>query len=1044
MNKTLVTPKPLRTVLIADSNVEQLRELDRAFTAWGWRVIEARDGLEIQETLEEKHVDLIVSNSLLPLKDGVSVCLDLQEDEKWDRLPFILLGDEQDQLTADLSNKIDCHSYLSRPFPLPQLESIASDSLNPPVRKPVESQESKDFSALIVDDTVAIRKVLGRFLKQLELSVNEAASGREMDEVLRTDRPDIIVLDILMPEEDGMTILSRLKANPETKDIPVIMISGVGDTEVVRRALEIGAVDYLAKPFCSVRLRARIQNCLSILKLQRLETVHRQVLESSNQELEAEVQKQVQKLNRSHHGMIFALSKLAESRDPETGEHLERLQGYCRVLCESLLERGVYTETLTQDFIQDLIAASPLHDIGKVGIPDAVLLKPGRLTADEFNVMKEHSQIGADTLTAVRERYGHCSLLDMGSEIALSHHERWDGSGYPEGLSGSDIPLSARILALPDVYDALTSKRVYKDAMSHKKSRSIICEGSGSHFDPEIVAAFLDAEQQFISIRETLRRSRNTLEEQERALETILKSNEFLIVGGSEEQVRAVAQWSPAARFTTDIGAAEDLENCRLALFLSPSQELVDRTRDLWPKNSGPIKILVGEGESNHDNSFFEVSSATLEHPEFRKILNSLLLAPNAHQAHHLLTQVCQDIGSQVTRRAPKDWSSLSGYSDRKLTALVIDDSPAILKILEKFLCRLDLKVNSVLSGSEMDQALESKTPDIIILDIMLPGENGIEILSRLKKNPKTKSIPVIMVSGVGESEIVKKALEMGAIDYLTKPFCSYRLKARIRNCISSIKLFQLENAHRRTLEDANEILEAEVERQVQCLKRSHYGMIFALSKLAESRDPETGEHLERLQEYCKAICERLLEKNVYTEELTPEFMQNLYASSPLHDIGKVGIPDAVLLKPGRLSAEEFDIMKTHSEIGAETLKAVALRYDNNALLQMGVTIARSHHEKWDGSGYPEGLRGEEIHLGARILALADVYDALTSKRVYKDAFSHEKSREILTEGRGKHFDPEIVDAFLDVEERFVEIRKTFIDTAPESNRPSLAEENAA
>lgn len=527
-------------------------------------------------------------------------------------------------------------------------------------------------------------------------------------------------------------------------------------------------------------------------------------------------------------------------------------------------------------------------------------------------------------------------------------------------------------------------------------------------------------------------------------MDTIPKSKELLIVGGSEEQTNRLAQWSLPAYFTPSLEDLKGLDDCRVVMLLDPSEEIVSDVSRIWPETSGPIRIIVAEPNDSKRHTFLNISPATLKNPEFKKLLSNLLADPSAQRAHNLLAQVCHEIGNHVAEQPEKKWPSFVQIPEPKFSALIIDDSPSIGRILEKFLSRLELGADHVLSGSEMDKFLENKRPDIIILDIMLPDENGIEILGRLKKNKKTRDIPVIMISGVGENEIVKEALEMGAVDYLTKPFCSVRLGARIRNCVSSLKLLHLENTHRRTLEDANSLLEAEVERQVQCLKRSHYGMIFALSKLAESRDPETGEHLERLQEYCKAICERLLEKQVYCDQLTPEFMQNLYASSPLHDIGKVGIPDAVLLKPGRLSSEEFDIMKTHSEIGAETLKAVAQRYDNNALLQMGVTIARSHHEKWDGSGYPEGLAGEEIHLGARILALSDVYDALTSKRVYKEAFSHQKSRDIIIEGRGKHFDPEVVDAFVEVEDQFVKIRQTFIDSLPEVNKPSLAEENVA
>ena len=239
----------------------------------------------------------------------------------------------------------------------------------------------------------------------------------------------------------------------------------------------------------------------------------------------------------------------------------------------------------------------------------------------------------------------------------------------------------------------------------------------------------------------------------------------------------------------------------------------------------------------------------------------------------------------------------------------------------------------------------------------------------------------------------------------------------------------KIEQKRRIQLTQVNCELRQKVELSVQDLKDSHRGMIFALSKLAESRDPETGEHLERLQEYCRALCTALVQAGEFTHLLTPEYIETLVAASPLHDIGKVGIPDSVLLKPGKLTDEEFAIMKTHSQIGADTLSASFEHYGNNPLLEMGIEIAQFHHEKWDGSGYPFGISGEGIPLSARILALGDVYDALTSKRVYKDAFSHEVSKSIIEEGRGTHFDPKVVDAFLRVEEAFKAIRHSFSDT---------------
>ena len=228
--------------------------------------------------------------------------------------------------------------------------------------------------------------------------------------------------------------------------------------------------------------------------------------------------------------------------------------------------------------------------------------------------------------------------------------------------------------------------------------------------------------------------------------------------------------------------------------------------------------------------------------------------------------------------------------------------------------------------------------------------------------------------------------------------------------------------------------LEAQVQAQVAQVTASQLATIFALSKLAESRDPETGEHLERMREYCRILAMALADHDRYGRQIDAVFIDNVFAASPLHDIGKVGIPDRILQKPGRLTPEEFTVMKLHAQIGAETLQAVDRQHPGNAFIQMGLQIAWGHHEKWDGSGYPQGLMGEWIPLAARIVAIGDVYDALTSKRCYKEAFSHERSRDIIVAESGAHFDPEIVSAFLAREAQFLDVRRRFEDsekTAP-------------
>ena len=217
---------------------------------------------------------------------------------------------------------------------------------------------------------------------------------------------------------------------------------------------------------------------------------------------ERELRQKMEQLHQTQGAAMVGLAKLAETRDPETGQHLERMRNYSRLIAEELSVLSEYNLYITEEYIQDIYNSSPLHDIGKVGIPDAILLKPGRLTPKEFEIMKQHSAIGGDALRAADQQLGGESFLTLGKEIAYYHHEKWDGTGYPSGLKGSDIPLSARIVAIADVYDALTSKRIYKDAVSHDQARAIIIDSSGSHFAEDVVRAFLKREKDVLKIKD--------------------------------------------------------------------------------------------------------------------------------------------------------------------------------------------------------------------------------------------------------------------------------------------------------------------------------------------------------------------------------------------------------------------------------------------------------------------------------------------------------------------------------------------------------------
>jgi len=352
-----------------------------------------------------------------------------------------------------------------------------------------------------------------------------------------------------------------------------------------------------------------------------------------------------------------------------------------------------------------------------------------------------------------------------------------------------------------------------------------------------------------------------------------------------------------------------------------------------------------------------------------------------------------------------------------KPNILVVDDTPANLQLLTNMLKERGYKTRPVPSGMLALQAAKNDPPDVVLLDINMPAMNGYEVCERLKADEQLKEIPVIFISALNEIMDKVRAFSVGGVDYITKPFQIDEVQARVE---THLKLRSLQ----KELEMHNRELEKLVQAQVKRISDTQIGMIFALAKLAESRDDDTGMHLERVQVFCKRLAARLKQRSRWGEQIDEAFVENIFHASPLHDIGKVAIPDHILLKPGKLTPEEFEVTKTHARLGADTLEAVRRKFPGNALLDMGITIARFHHEKWNGSGYPQGLAGEAIPLCARIMAVADVYETLRAKRCYKPAFSHEESTEIVLASSGTHFDPEIVKAFVELKDEFRKIRE--------------------
>ncbi len=362
---------------------------------------------------------------------------------------------------------------------------------------------------------------------------------------------------------------------------------------------------------------------------------------------------------------------------------------------------------------------------------------------------------------------------------------------------------------------------------------------------------------------------------------------------------------------------------------------------------------------------------------------------------------------------------------------LVVDDTPDNLTLMSAVL-RDGFRVRVANSGEAALRAIRGgNVPDLVLLDIMMPGISGYDVIRELKADDATRDIPVIFLTAKAEAEDERFGLELGAVDYITKPISPAILIARVRNHLEIARA-------REFLKDKARFLQDEVEKRTREVQAIQDVTILAMASLAETRDLETGHHISRTQRYMRVLAERLRTNPRFGYHLDDETITMLFKSAPLHDIGKVGIPDRILLKPGRLTPEEFEIMKTHTTLGYEAIVAAERQLDMTVgFLEVAKEIALLHHEKWDGSGYPEGRSGEDIPISARLMALADVYDALISVRVYKPAMPHEQARSIIVEGRGTHFDPDVVDAFVADESQFLAIAQRFKDDE-DSLRPKV------
>ena len=563
-------------------------------------------------------------------------------------------------------------------------------------------ENRRDMIVIVDDDMTNLATAKNALSKKY--SVTTVPSGEKLFKVLDKASPALILLDVEMPDMNGYMVIEVLKSKQKTASIPVIFLTSKIDPDSEIRGLELGAVDYITKPFSNQLLIKRIDLHILFEK-------QKEELIKYNVSLEDEVEKKTRTVLQLQNAILKTVAELVECRDNVTGGHIERTQHYMRILVDFLMEHNVYTEELTSWDIDLLIMSSQLHDVGKISIRDDILMKPGKLTDNEFLEMKKHTDYGVEIIRRIERNTTESEFLRFAEIMAGSHHEKWNGSGYPKGLAGIEIPLQGRLMALVDVYDALSDERPYKKAFTHEKSVEIIKEERGSHFDPCIVDVFLTHEKEF-------------------------------------------------------------------------------------------------------------------------------------------------------------------------------------------------------------------------------------------DKNQVTGKIPVC------KNEEIKKTIKV------------------VANAVGA-------------------------------------------------RGGNMPGHVDRMRRYLEILVDFLARHERYKEEISSWDIDLFLMSAQLHDVGNIAVADHILNKHDKLSDNEHEEMKIHADFGIKILKQIKDTINNDSLLHHAEALAGSHHEKWDGTGYPRGLEGEAIPLQGRMMAIVDVYDALTTARPYREKREHGEAVEVIVNGSGSHFDPGLVDVFLECENVF-------------------------
>lgn len=477
-------------IMIVDDSKVFRTYLAEILTAAGYETHCEPNGLSALNALAEVQPDLITADIAMPTMDGYEFCCRLRHTDDFGHIPVILVSSLDPLECREKGFESGAIDFISKPFTPEELEFSVNKVLHPDSR-------FSGLKVLIAEDSHVIRLMIGQITAELGIAPVLTEDGAEALEYMRNHpgEVDLLLTDHEMPNLTGLELCKISRSENLLDDnAPIIFVSSITDKRNILKAFEYGATDYLTKPFIREELLSRLKVHLNTRFLE----IERKLKLNA---MEVRFSDRTKELVETQQTAIEIMGALIEYRDRYTGQHILRTQKYVELMANALCTHPKYKDEYDLEWAHDVVAGAPLHDIGKIGIRDEILLKPARLTEDEFEIMKGHSEYGRKVLNYAGSRLGFNNFLQQAEEIAGCHHEKWDGSGYPDGLKGEEIPLSARIMAIADVYDALVSPRVYKKPMSHKKACEIIQEGKGKHFDPLLVELFFELEEQFKAIR---------------------------------------------------------------------------------------------------------------------------------------------------------------------------------------------------------------------------------------------------------------------------------------------------------------------------------------------------------------------------------------------------------------------------------------------------------------------------------------------------------------------------------------------------------------